>query len=48
MSVSQRSVAVLLMAIDRPDSLELTDSAALVDTLVSVLITHASSLCSAS
>jgi len=45
MSVSQRSVVVLLMAIGRPDSLELTDSAALVDTLASVLITHESSLC---
>jgi len=45
MSVSQRSVAVLLMAIGRPDSFELTDSAALVDTLASVLTAHESSLC---
>ena len=45
MSVSQRSVAGLLMAIGRPDSLELTYSAALIDTLISVLTTHESSLC---
>ncbi len=45
MSVSQRSVAVLLMAMGRPDSLELTYSPGLLDTLVSVLTAHESSLC---
>ena len=45
MSVSQRSVAVLLMAIGRPDSLELNDSPGLIDTLSSVLTAHESSLC---
>jgi len=45
MSVSQRPVAVLLIAIGRPDNLERTDSAALIDTLASVLTAHESSLC---
>jgi hypothetical protein len=45
MSVSQRSIAVLLMSIGRPDSMELTHPVALVHTLASVLTAHESSLC---
>jgi hypothetical protein len=45
MPVSQHSVAVLPMAIDRPGNLALTDPVAFVDILASVLITHEYSLC---
>jgi hypothetical protein len=45
MSVSQRSIAVLLMSIGKPDSIELTHPAALVHTLDSLFTAHESSLC---
>jgi protoheme ferro-lyase len=45
MSVSQRPIAILLMAMGGPDSLELTYSAVFIDTLASVLTAHESSLC---
>jgi hypothetical protein len=48
MSVSQRSIALLLMPIGRPDSLELTDPAALVHTLDSLFTAHEPSFCPAS
>lgn len=45
MPVSQCSVAVLPMAIKRPDNLVPTDPVAFVDIMASVPIPHESSLC---